>query len=115
LAGIETIENPLITSLEQDMMGSFGNFPEEIYLISVGDGKHAANNATLPDGSKVNGLACFPTPDDATAYMGLLAGLSGSLQKTDFPQAREIAKSKPILDCLFLFMDGRIVEIHFVK
>jgi len=115
LAGIETIDNPLITSLEQDMMGSFGNFPEEIYLISMGDGKYAANNATMPDGEKINGLACFPTPGDAKTYMDMLSGLSGTLQATSFPEAREIAKSKPILECLFLFMDGRIVEIHYVR
>lgn len=43
---IELIDNPLITSLEDDLMGSFGSFPEEIYLISVGEGKYACNNAT---------------------------------------------------------------------
>ena len=115
MAGIETIDNPLITSLEQDMLGSFGNFPESVYLISMGDGKYAANNATTPDGMSVNGIACFPTPDDATTYMGLLAGLSGEMVKKSFAEARDIAKSKPIIDCLFLFIDGKIIEIHFVK
>lgn len=112
---IELLDNPLITSLEEDMMGSFGSFPEEIYLIDMGDGKFACNNATTPDGMTVNGLACFPSPDDATTYMGDLAGLSGKIKKSSFQEAREIAKSKEVLDCLFLFAGNRIVEIHFVR
>ena len=115
MAGIETIENPLITSLEQDMLGAFGNFPDNLLLISMGGDKYAANNATLPDGQSVNGLACFPTPDDAITYSGLLQGLDGEFVKKTFAEAREIAQSKPVLDALFLFVDGKIVEVHFVR
>jgi len=115
MAGPELIDNPLITSLEEDLLGSFGMFPETIYLIAVGDGKYAANNATLPDGQSVNGLACFPSPDDATTYMGMLAGLGGEIQKSTFEKARAIAQSKPVLDALFLFEGGRIIEVHFVR
>ncbi len=112
---IEIIDNPLITSLEEDLMGSFGSFPEEIYLISVGDNRFACNNATTPDGMQVNGLACFPSPDDATTYMSSENGLPGDIKKSSFNDAREIAKSKPVLDCLFLFAGIQIVEIHFVR
>lgn len=112
---IELSNNPLITSLEEDLLGGFGGFPDHIYLISVGDGKYAANNATLPDGESINGLACFPTLDDATTYMGLLAGLSGDTVKKTFEEARQIAKSKEVLHAMFLFDGGRIVEIHFVR
>lgn len=112
---IELLDNPLITSLEDDLMGAFGSFPEEIYLISVGEGKFACNNATTPDGMEVNGLACFPSPDDATTYMAMAEGLTGEIKKSSFEDAREIAKSKPILHAMFLFDGGRIVEIHFVR
>lgn len=112
---IELIDNPLITSLEEDLMGSFGSFPEEIYLISVGDNLYACNNATTPDGMQVNGLACFPSPDDATTYMASENGLHGNIKKSSFNDAREIAKGKPVLDCLLLFAGIQIVEIHFIR
>jgi hypothetical protein len=112
---IEIIDNPLITSLEQDLLGGFGSFPDEIYLIGVGENKYACNNATLPDGQNINGLACFASLDDATGYMGMLTGLSGDTKKFAFNEAREIAKSKPVLDAMFLFDGSRIVEVHFVK
>jgi hypothetical protein len=101
--------------LEESELGGFGGFPDRLYLISVGEGKFAANNATLPDGENVNGLACFPDPDEATTYMGLLAGLSGEIVTKSFEEAREIAKSKPVLSCLFLFVGGKIVEVHYVR
>jgi len=47
--------------------------------------------------------------------MGLLAGLSGEIVGKTFEEAREIAISKPVLHCLMLFVDGRIVEVHFVR
>jgi hypothetical protein len=94
---------------------SFGGFPAKLFLISVGEGKYAANNATAPDGSVLDGLACFPTPDDAMVYTGLLAGLNGEIVSKTFEEAREIAKSKPQLNCLLLFVDGKIVEIHYVR
>jgi hypothetical protein len=112
---IELLDNPLITSLEEDMMGSFGSFPDEIYLISVGGDKFACNNATTPDGMTVNGLACFLSPDDATTYMGVEKHLDGEIKKSSFNDARDIAKSKPKLDCLFLFHGVQIIEIHFVR
>ena len=112
---IELLDNPLITSLEEDLMGSFGSFPDEIYLISVGDDKYAANNATTPDGMTMNGLACFMSPDDATTYMAKETHLEGKIKKSSFNDAREIAKSKPKLDCLFLFQGVQIIEIHFVR
>ena len=101
--------------LEDEELGGYGGFPDKIYLISVGGDKYACNNATSPDGQKLDGLACFPNPDEATTYMGLLAGLSGTIVMTSFEEAREIAKSKPKLSCLFLFVGGHIVEIHFVR
>lgn len=97
------------------MLGGFGGFPDKVYLINVGGDRYAANNVTLPDGQNTNGLACFPTPDDATTYMGLLAGLGGEIVGKSFEEAREIAKSKPVLSCLLLFVAGQIVEVHYVR
>jgi len=111
----QTIQNPGGITLEEFELESYGGFPNQLYLIQVGDGKYAANNATLPDGQNVNGLATFPDPDEATTYMGLLAGLSGEIVAKSFEEAREIAKSKPALSCVLLFVAGKIVEVHYVR
>lgn len=103
-----------ITLIEEEL-GGFGGFPDRLYLISVGNDKFAANNATAPDGTSLDGLACFPSPDDATTYMGLLAGLNGEIVSKSFEEARDIAKGKPRLNCLLLFVGGHIVEIHHVR
>ncbi len=112
---IETIENPLITSLEEDLLGGFGSFPDKIYLISVGGDRYAANNATLPDGQVADGLACFPTPDDATTYMSSPDGMNGEMVSKKFDEAREIAIGKPRLNSLLLFQGTQIVEVHFIR
>jgi hypothetical protein len=101
--------------IEEDLLGGFGGFPDRLYLVSAGEGKFAANNATLPDGQVVDGLACFPSMDDATVYMAMPTGLAGEVVSRSFEEAREIAKSKPKLNCLLLFVDGKIVEVHFVR
>jgi hypothetical protein len=111
----QTLDSPGGITLLEEELGGFGGFPDRLYLISVGEGKYAANNATLPDGDVLDGLACFPSPDDATTYMSLLAGLSGEIVSKSFEEAREIAQSKPRLNCLLLFVAGRIVEVHYVK
>lgn len=111
----QTLDRPGGIVLDEFELGGYGGFGDRIFLITVGDNKYAANNATLPDGQNVNGLACFPNMDDATTYMGLLAGLNGEIVGKSFEEAREIAKSKPALSCLFLFVDGKIVDVHYVR
>jgi len=111
----ETIESPLGTVLEESMLGGFGGFPDKLYLIGVGGERYAANNATLPDGQAVDGLATFPDPDEATTYMGLLAGLNGEIVSKTFEEARKITISKPRLMCMFLFAGGKIVDVHWVR
>lgn len=106
---------PDMFQITEEMMGGYGGFPENVFLISPGDDKYAANNVTLPDGEKVNGLAAFPSPDDATSYMAMLAGLSGEIVGKSFEEARQIAISKPVLSCLLLFHDNHIVDICYVR
>ena len=101
--------------IDQLDLEGYGGFPNALYLISVGSGKYAANNATLPDGQNLNGLAAFPDADEATTYMSLLAGLNGDIVSKSFEEAREIAKSKPVLSCIFLFVAGKIVDVHYVR
>jgi len=110
-----TIDRPGGLTLSDEMLGGFGGFPDRVFLISVGNDKYAANNVAIPDGGTTNGLACFPSPDDATTYMGLLAGLSGEIVAKSFDEAREIAISKPVLSCVLLFVDGKIADIHWVR
>jgi hypothetical protein len=111
----EIVDNPLITQIEESMLEGFGGFPNVLYLINVRGDLYAANNATLPDGQTVDGLATFPDPDEATTYMGLLAGLSGEIVKKTFEEARQIAVAKPRISCLFLFVGGRIADLHWVR
>lgn len=111
----DLIENPLGTTLEESMLEGYGGFPDKVFLIDCGGGRFAANNATLPDGQTVDGLATFPDADEATTYMGLLAGLSGEIVSKKFEEARQIAIGKPRLMCLFLFVAGRIADVHWVR
>lgn len=111
----QILDNPSGIIFEESELGGFGGFPDKLYLISVGGDKYACNNATGKDGTPMDGLATFPDPDEATTYMGLLAGLAGDIVSKSFEEAREIAKSKPRLNCLFLFVGGHIVEIHYVR
>lgn len=101
--------------LEDSLLGGYGGFPEQVFLISPDGEKYAANNVTLPDGQNVNGLAAFPSRDDASVYQGMLAGLSGDIVSKSFEEARQIAVSKPILSCVLLFHENHIVDICFVR
>ena len=111
----QILDNPSGIILDESEFESFGGFPNKLYLISVGGDKYACNNGTGKEGEPLDGLATFPNPDEATTYMGLLAGLSGEIVSKTFEEAREIAKSKPRLNCLFLFIGGKIVDIHYIK
>ncbi len=111
----DLIDNPIINQLDESMLQGFGGFPNKLFLISAGEDKYAANNATLPDGQNIDGLATFPDADEATTYMSLLAGLGGEIVSKTFEEAREIAVSKPRLMCLFLFVAGRIADVHWVR
>ncbi len=112
---LQVSDNPLGIHLEQEEYQGYGSFPSKLFLISVGGDKYACNFATGKEGEPLDGLATFPDPDEATTYMGLLAGLSGDIVSKTFEEAREIAKSKPRLNCLFLFVAGQIVEICYIK
>lgn len=111
----DLLDNPLGITIDESMLEGFGGFPSNLFLISVGGDKYAANNATLPDGQTVDGLATFPDADEATTYMGLLAGLNGEIVAKTFDEARQIAVSKPRLMCMFLFVAGRIADLHWVR
>lgn len=115
MPGLELLDDAIITPLEDDLLGAPGGFPNSLLLIQIGEDKYAANNVTLHDGEAINGLACFPTPDDAATYTGLLAGLNGEFVRKSFEEAREIAKAKPILHAMLLFVDGKVAEVHFVR
>lgn len=95
----------------------FGGFSPTAFVIRTDSGHCAANSATLPDLTKVDGLACFPTASDAEAYMALPEprGIAGEVEEIDFNGARDIAKSKQGLKCLLLFVRGRIVEYHYIR
>lgn len=111
---IRTETTPDLFTLDESMLGGYGGFPDSVYLLSVGDDKYAANNVTMGETTH-NGLAAFPSLDDLTVYTGLLAGLNGDPVRKTFEEARQIAISKPVLDCVLLFVDGTVADVHFVR
>jgi len=115
MSGPSILDRPGGITLIEEELGGFGGFPDRIHLISVGGDKYACNNVTLTDGQEANGLACFPSEGEAEFYQGLLGGLSGEIVGKSFEEAREIAKSKPVLSCLLLFVQGHVVEVHYVR
>lgn len=111
---LRTESVPDAFTLDEVLGENFSGFPNDLYLLSMGDGKYAANNVTMGDVTH-NGLATFPSLDDVTVYTGLLAGLNGDPVRKTFEEARQIAISKPVLDCVFLFVDGHVADVHFVR
>lgn len=100
-----------------DGHGGFCSFPEHLYLIRVDGYRYAANCATVPDGSMINGIACFSDTGDADQYMTLpeKKGITGKIIISSFDKAREIAKRKEGINTLILFRKGKIVDFHYVK
>ena len=43
----QVLDRPGGITLEEDMLGGFGGFPDKVFLIHAGGDKYAANNATL--------------------------------------------------------------------
>lgn len=103
--------------LEKDALMGVWEFPANFYVVRVGDTTYAVNNATLPTGDYLDGLACFATETDAELYMALPnnKGLPGKVEPIDLESARLIAKSRPKLNSLILFRKGKIVDYHYVR
>lgn len=110
-------DGPTTVVLEEELLGGVGAFGDRVFLIHVGENRFAANNVTLPDGQMINGLATFPSADDAVSYMGLdmARGIAGDIVQRSFEEARQIAISKPKLHAVLLFADNRVIDIHFVR
>jgi len=101
--------------VEKEALVSLGRFPENIWMISLADGLFAANNATLPDARFINGLACFLSGDEAHLYIEAHPEMSGDPKQWTFNECREIAKSRPVIDALLLFVKVKIIEVHFIR
>ena len=105
--------------VDQDFISAFGNFPEGLWLVHVIDDKYACHNATTPgpDPMTFNGLCCFMTRLDAEAWIKSFTATPGSAPKPEqskFNDARSMAIKKG-LDCLILWKDGIMAELHFVS
>lgn len=115
MESVQKVEARTSIPIQADELEGFGRFPGVVYLIALGDGLYAANNATIPDGTVVDGLACFRDPENAALYMEWPRGLSGTIESLTFDAARELAKAKMKLNCLLLFSKCKIVEFHFIR
>ena len=101
----------MIQTIEETFLSLDIDFPEKIWLLELGS-KHMCY---LHDG--VNGLSCFENKESAEFYQ--------KEKKNDFPglkisqytfdEARDIAKSKPQIQCLFLQDDINNIRIHYVR
>jgi hypothetical protein len=95
----------------------FQGFPGRLYVLSIPVEKYAAVKATLPDLDILDGIACFPEPDDAVQFMALPSpkSIQGRITSATFDEARAIALSRPNLNSLVLYVKGRLVDYHFVR
>jgi hypothetical protein len=109
------IERPSELLDLSEFFNGYGEFPGNLYVIQPTEGKYAANNVTLKDGTVTNGLATFPTTDDATTYMASLNGMGGKIVRKTFDEARQIAIDRPALTCILLFKNAEIVDFVFVR
>jgi len=87
------------------------DFPEKLWLLELGN----LHMCYIHD--DVNGLSCFENKEIAEDYREYkkndFPGLK-LIQKT-FDEARDIAKSKPKVQCLFLQDDIDNIKIHYVR
>ncbi|MHB8638103.1 MAG: hypothetical protein ACYC96_16725 [Fimbriimonadaceae bacterium] len=113
---VETITG-LTVAVPGEVWGPYFHFPSSLHVIQVEGDKYAANRAILPDGSGIDGLACFPETEDATKYMALPKprGIVGEVIMKTFDEARQLAKARPKLNGLLLFVGGVIVDYHYVR
>jgi hypothetical protein len=99
-----------------DLLKSFDEFPEEVYMISLGNSYYAAVNATTPppDPMTVGLLAVFASEEEITKFTDAY-GLSGYNVKKKFEEAREIAVNKPKIHGLALQENASTKKIHWVR
>ena len=102
---------------EVDQPEGFQGFPGRFYVLAIPQDKYAALNATLPDLQVLDGIVCFPEPEDAVKFMELPSpkSIQGRITSMTFEEARQVALSRPRLNSLILHIQGRIADYHFVR
>ena len=106
----------IIDTEDQDLLGTPDDFPEALIMISLGNNRYAAVNATTPgpDPMVVNVLAVFASEQQASMWEQIWK-LSGEHVNKQFQEARDIARSKPDIWGLGLQINGNTGKIHWIK
>ncbi len=116
---IELLDPNVITESSNSLEGTSG-FPDTIFVIAFGNNKFAAVNATTPppDPMTLELLSSFLTESDASTYFANVASQlppGGEVKSMLFEEFREIAKSKPAIKGIALWVKGAIALIHYTN
>lgn len=106
----------LIGTEDNELLDTPSDFPDAVIMISLGNGKYAAVNATTPapDPMDVNIIAVFANENEAEIWEQKW-GLTGERVNKKFNEARDIAVSKPSVFGLGLQVNANTVAIHWVR
>ena len=116
---IELLDPKVIEESSNELEGQSG-FPDTIFVIAFGNNKFAAVNATTPkpDPMDLELLSSFITEPEAKTYLENTASQlppGGEVKSMLFEEFRDIAKSKPSIKGIALWIKGRIALIHYTN
>jgi len=100
-----------IKNMDNPILGLDNSFPENLWLLELG-GKHFCHTF-----EELNGVSCFENIKNALEIKTLLATQFPGIFVSNytFDEAREIAKSKPNIQCLFLLDNPDNIKIHYIR
>lgn len=104
------IDKPQIDDLQID------GFADTLYVVSLGEGKYLAVNATTvgPDPMQFNALCVFEKPMDVAISLDVF-NMKGEQQLKTLEECVEIVKSKDNLQGLALQELGKTKLVHWLK
>lgn len=115
------IRPPVLDTVEDGELAYTGNgIPDNVVLIALGGGRYAANGARTidkfdPTNEKdVKVIVCFKNEEQAKIWENIW-NLSGTYEPMALDKAREICVSKPYIHGLSYVVDGRSLEILWVR
>lgn len=103
----ETVHR-ILTPLEE--------FPETLYLVTNPKGLSYQLKLKLADDWDGWGIVCFTTPEIADCFVSACdPDMHLAATEMSFDDARELAKSKMDVGCLFMMDDPDNIKVHWVR